>query len=701
MLGFLNITALLGLTAALIPLILHLLNRRRKDVIEFSSLRFLRELEKKEMNRLKLRRLLLLLIRTLAVISIVLAFSRPTLRGYLPGSSVSTAAVIVMDNSLSMRLKDKDDSLFDKTLTALSEIISTLNEQDKFMVIPTVNDLDLRNGRSVWLKKENKGIELIAISSGSSYLMNSVEEGLKMLNLVEAANKEMFILSDYQLSTGEKRESAYDSMPPDVHYYLVEVKSDDVNYSVSKIDVVTKVLRNGGNASIDVILRSNSTARQDVRVDLFLERKRVGQSTLSPVAGYDEKVNFVVPVSGYGFLEGFAEITEDALAADNRRYFYLYVPQRVNLLAIGSQTDLLFTMLALESYSSASWNSKVRKITPLETDKVVMEDYDVILVTATSPNSEMLGKRLESFVRNGGGLLIFPGSDFDIKTYNRLFAARLGLPGIAGIIESGDDTDSYLLFDFIDWGHPLFAGIFSTSSSAVGYPKVKKYYALNDFQSGNDLIRLEGNAPFLKEFRLGEGKIIMMLSAPLLDWNDFPLKGLWVPFVSRSVEYSMTGQSSFSDTVQVGSKLSFDLSFNEVEKDLELVTPGGINYNLLPAEKGGRLIAEFGETYVSGSYILRGDGEMIALKTVNIPEEEMTQEKDIDFYYRKFEADNVSRSSPSKIKSDIIESRLGVELWRYFAFFALVLLITEMALAGTKKKVDKTPDARSGSSVKP
>ena len=696
-----NITALLGLTAALIPLILHLLNRRRKDVIEFSSLRFLRELEKKEMNRLKLRRLLLLLIRTLAVISIVLAFSRPTLRGYLPGSSVSTAAVIVMDNSLSMRLKDKDDSLFDKTLTAMSEIISTLNEQDKFIVIPTVNDLDLRNGRSVWLKKENKGIELIAISSGSSYLMNSVEEGLKMMNLVEAANKEMFILSDYQLSSGENGESAYDSMPADVHYYLVEVKSDEVNYSVSKIDVVTKVLRNGGNASIDVILRSNSTARQDVRVDLFLEGKRVGQSTLSPVAGYDEKVNFVVPVSGYGFLEGFAEITEDALAADNRRYFYLYVPQRVNLLAIGSQTDLLFTLLALESYSSVSWNSKVRKITPLETDKVVMEDYDVILLTATSPNSEMLGKRLESFVRNGGGLLIFPGRDFDIKTYNRLFAARLGLPGIAGIIEPGDDMGSYLPFDFVDWGHPLFAGIFSTGNSAVGYPKVKKYFALNDFKSGNDLIRLEGNAPFLKEFRLGEGKIIMMLSAPLLDWNDFPLKGLWVPFVSRSVEYSMTGQSSFSDTVQVGSKLSFDLSVNEVEKDLELVTPGGINYDLLPAEKGGRLIAEFGETYVPGSYILRADGEMVALKTVNIPEEEMTREKDIDFYYRKFEPDNVSRSSPSEIKSDIIESRLGVELWRYFAFLALVLLITEMALAGTKKKVDKTPKVRSGSSVKP
>ena len=696
-----NIAALLGLSAALIPLILHLLNRKRKDVIEFSSLMFLRELEKKEMNRLKMRRLLLLLIRTLAVISIVLAFSRPTLRGYLPGSSVSTAAVIVIDNSHSMRLKDRDDSLFDRTLTALSEIILTLNKQDKFAIIPTVIDLDVRDDRPVWLKKENNAVDRITITNGSSYLMNSVEEGLKMLSTVEAANKEMFVLSDFQLSSGENGESAYDSMPPDVHYYLVEVKSDEVNYSVRKIDVVTKVLRNGGNASIDVILRSNSTERQDVRVDLFLQGIRVGQSTLSPVTGNDEKVSFVVPVSGQGFLEGFAEIAEDALAADNRRYFYLYVPQRVNILAIGSRTDLLFTLLALKSYSSASWNSNVKEITPLETDKVVMEDYDVILLTATSPNSEMLGKRLESFVRNGGGLLIFPGKDFDIETYNRLFAVRLGLPGIGGIIETGDDIDSYLPFDFIDWGHPLFAGIFLTNNDAVSSPKVKKYYALNDFKIGNDLISLEGNIPFLKEFRLGEGNIIMMLSAPLLDWNDFPLKGLWVPFVSRSVEYSMTGHSAFSDTVQVGSKLSFDLSLNEVEKNLELLTPGGIKYNLLPAERGGRLIAEFEETYAPGSYFLRADGEKIALKTVNVSEEEMAHEKDLDFYYRKFDAANVSRSSPSEIKSDIIESRLGVELWRYFAFLALLLLITEMALQGKKKKVDKTSAARSALSVKP
>ena len=153
--GFLNLTALFGLVAALIPLILHLLNRKRKDVIDFSTIRFLKQLEKREMNRLRLKRLLLLLIRTLTVIAIVLAFSRPTIRGYLPGASISTHAVILIDNSLSMQIKDEGISLFDRSLQTATEILSTFDENDRLLVIPTVqNDEGIFNYK-VWRSPGN------------------------------------------------------------------------------------------------------------------------------------------------------------------------------------------------------------------------------------------------------------------------------------------------------------------------------------------------------------------------------------------------------------------------------------------------------------------------------------------------------------------------------------------------------------------
>src|SRR5258708_9095468 len=88
---FLNPLLLFGLAAVAIPVILHLLNLRKLRTIEFSTLTFLKELQQTKIRRLKLRQLLLLLIRTLLIVCIILAFARPTLRGTILGSIRSHA----------------------------------------------------------------------------------------------------------------------------------------------------------------------------------------------------------------------------------------------------------------------------------------------------------------------------------------------------------------------------------------------------------------------------------------------------------------------------------------------------------------------------------------------------------------------------------------------------------------------------------
>lgn len=102
---FLNPFVLFGLAAASIPLILHLLNLRKLRTIEFSSLRFLKELQKTSMRRIRFRQILLLVLRTLLVIALVLAFSRPALRGSfagLGGAEAASTMVVMLDDSPSM-----------------------------------------------------------------------------------------------------------------------------------------------------------------------------------------------------------------------------------------------------------------------------------------------------------------------------------------------------------------------------------------------------------------------------------------------------------------------------------------------------------------------------------------------------------------------------------------------------------------------
>src|SRR5690625_5166287 len=99
---FLNPLALLALAAAAIPLVVHLFNFRRPRRIDFSSIEFLRTVEKSTMQRVRVQEWLLLLLRTLAVACLVLSFARPILSGGDAASVVQRgrhATAIVIDAS--------------------------------------------------------------------------------------------------------------------------------------------------------------------------------------------------------------------------------------------------------------------------------------------------------------------------------------------------------------------------------------------------------------------------------------------------------------------------------------------------------------------------------------------------------------------------------------------------------------------------
>src|SRR5690606_41260075 len=101
---FLNPLALAALAAAAIPLIIHLFNFRRPRKVDFSSLEFVRELQKSTMQRVRIKQWLLLLLRMLAIACLVIAFARPTLTGDVAGSVGGrplSAGAVVIDNSLS------------------------------------------------------------------------------------------------------------------------------------------------------------------------------------------------------------------------------------------------------------------------------------------------------------------------------------------------------------------------------------------------------------------------------------------------------------------------------------------------------------------------------------------------------------------------------------------------------------------------
>ena len=114
---FLNPLVLFGLLAASIPILIHLFNLRKLKKIEFSTLAFLKELQKNKIRKIKLKQWILLALRVLIILFLVFAFARPTLEGLAIGGTTSaakTTAVFIIDDTFSMSVIDNQGSLLNQ-----------------------------------------------------------------------------------------------------------------------------------------------------------------------------------------------------------------------------------------------------------------------------------------------------------------------------------------------------------------------------------------------------------------------------------------------------------------------------------------------------------------------------------------------------------------------------------------------------------
>ena len=135
---FLNPAILFGLLAASIPIIIHLLNLRKLKKIDFSTLQFLKELQKNKIRKIKIKQWLLLALRVLIILCIVTAFARPTLVGVSVGGTTSaakTTAIFILDDTFSMSVIDQEGSYFNQAKESIKDILDQFEEGDEFGLV--------------------------------------------------------------------------------------------------------------------------------------------------------------------------------------------------------------------------------------------------------------------------------------------------------------------------------------------------------------------------------------------------------------------------------------------------------------------------------------------------------------------------------------------------------------------------------------
>src|ERR1035441_7625644 len=131
---FLSAPLLFGLVLSGVPILIHLLNRRRFQLVEWAPMKYLKLTIRSNRRRMRIEQLLLLALRTLLMVLIVLTIARPILSASSLGAWLThrarTSRVIVLDDSLSMGYRQDGKTALDLGKDAAAEILHRTGAQD-------------------------------------------------------------------------------------------------------------------------------------------------------------------------------------------------------------------------------------------------------------------------------------------------------------------------------------------------------------------------------------------------------------------------------------------------------------------------------------------------------------------------------------------------------------------------------------------
>ena len=693
---FLHPLILLGLLAAAIPLIIHLFHFRRPRKVDFSSLIFLRELQQRTMRRMRLQQWLVLLFRTLALVALVVGFAGPTLqRGSLPvGAHVPTSAVFLVDNSLSMTLRDAGGSYLEQARQAAETILKEFQPGDEVFVRTLVSTRDTEPFRDH--DGARQALQAIKPRMGVEPLLPSLYESVRLLEGATHPQREVYVFSDLQASMLGKLQPAGET-PGDVRIWLVPVGTlSHENRAIRDVRIESRIVEQGTPVRLTVdVENASDQAIRDYVVALYVNRERVAQTTVSMGPWQRGQVQLTFTPRERGWLRGRVVIEEDAFPADDTRYFVLHIPERRDVLLVEGQEPLSYLKAALSlRVHGAEEVFHLKTIDERSLADEPLTAYEAIVLAGVRDLSSGERARLRAYLDGGGGVILLPGARMTPQEYQKLFdtwqAGRVqGLVGTPGsALPVGRITQ-------LDYEHPLFEGVFqeltALKEQRVEAPEV---YAAWKYRPGSaqerTIARLSDGSPFLEEITVGRGKVLFFASFPDISWTDLPVRSLFVPLLYRSLYYVSAPQANGEVNGIVGEPLQVYLPAEADASRLKVITPSGDE--IIPEQRvrPGQLQLILPVLHEAGWYEVRDRDTVVRLFAVNLqadesdlrlaaPEEVVKRIQDrlgVPVYL----VDARGSTSPEVVEKRLVEARRGVSVWNVFILLALLFLITEAIL---------------------
>ena len=557
--SFLAPLFLAGLTALAIPVIIHMINRERREVVHFPSLMFLQRIPYRSVRRQKLRHILLLVVRCLALAIVVMAFARPFIRrqGATRASNAGAREIVVLvDRSYSMGAADH----WSRAQNAARRAVSNLGPTDRATIVTFDDDASAVTPPTHDAATLNAAIGAVHPGSEATRYGPPLKLASQILAGSNLPRREVVLISDFQRLGWTARDEI--SFPPGTVITNVDVANGDTTAADVAVGDVSVQRSEGVRDRATIAARLTNTGPAAVEnVDATLELNgRVAETKRASVPAHSAtQVRFAPIAIPSGTSAGLVRLAVtpadgrvNELTADDRYYFTIAPDQGVSVLIVEPSTpranQSLFLSRALSIGDRPSFRVDVKKVGGLA--PADLEGPSLVIFDEVAPPSGDGGARLREFVNGGGGVLIVAGDQLPANAWGGGWTSAL--PATLGpVVDRTGDAGGTLAW--IDYDHPVFDVFNAPRSGDFATARFLRYRrltvrpdsgtrrvgsAVDTSSAMHVLARFDDGAPALVEHRVGRGKVLVWASTLDSYWNDLALQPVFLPFVHQLAKYA-------------------------------------------------------------------------------------------------------------------------------------------------------------------
>jgi len=669
---------LFALALITIPIIIHLFNFRRFRKVYFTNVSFLKELKEETTSRSRLKHLLVLLSRILAVSFLVFAFAQP----YIPAEKGKVVAgdrvvSIFIDNSFSMESITRDGTLLEQAKAKAVDVAKTFKPTDRFQLL--TNDFDPVHQRLISREEFINAVSLVKISPVSRKASEILSRQTDALNQSGSVEKRVLMISDFQQAMMNQEFLNPDST---LLVTLIPLTTASVtNLSVDSCWFSSPVIPLGQSAELNVRIRNfGELDAEAVPVKLSINGVQRAVAGASVPSGNYADVKLTFTATTPGWQQAQVSITDNPVTFDDTYYFSFPVAANSDILAIHNDLPSPF----LKALFSEGGYFRISQSHELQIDYSSLVSKNAIVLDELPSIASGLSAELIKYLNKGGTLVIVPDSSIDFSSYSRFFSI-LNIPPITGLVMSQERVDKLMLED------PVFKDVFSKSpaiGSNVDMPQVQGYFVQGQGRgSGETLMKLRSGSSLLSRYRIGKGEVYVFMTPFSGSLSNIARHAIFVPVMYRIALLSeQTGRLAYA----IGRDDQIELPAVSLTGDHVFhLTNEYLNFDVIPAHRAtgsGTMVMLNNQLVMAGNYKLTAADKIITTPSFNFNRDESVMSflnsEELTEMIGKLRIKNVTVIQPetAEITAGLSVMNEGIRLWKFCLVMVLIFLAMEIML---------------------